>query len=85
MAPVIGMVQEILYWSFQVIFISRLLTLTTDSLESFKTEMNTVISTIDGRIDAYVEKTDNLEQDDYPNGNFHQWSDGGFKVVLQEV
>ncbi|SPU31707.1 Uncharacterised protein [Bacteroides thetaiotaomicron] len=24
--------------------------------------MNTVISTIDGRIDAYVEKTDNLEQ-----------------------
>lgn len=40
----------------------KTLTLTTDSLESFKTEMNTVISTIDGRIDAYVEKTDNLEQ-----------------------
>lgn len=40
----------------------KALTLTTDSLDSFKTEMNTVISTINGRIDAYVEKTNSLEQ-----------------------
>lgn len=40
----------------------KTLALTTDSLESFKKEMDTVINAVNGRIDAYVAKTDKLEQ-----------------------